>query len=53
MKREQRKRRVNLALPKSFVNDVIAASEKKEVSMTTYFILAVRDFMAREGCKNV
>jgi hypothetical protein len=49
MAKELRKRRMNLAFPKSFVDDVLKASEAKEISMTTYIILAVRESMARES----
>jgi len=51
--KELRKRRVNLALPKTFVKDLIEASDAKEISMTSYVILAVREFMAMEARKNV
>jgi hypothetical protein len=51
--RELRNKRISMALPKTFVEDLREASIVKEMSMTSYVILAVREFMAREARKNV
>lgn len=50
--RELRNKRISMALPKTFVEDLRTASEAKEMSMTSYVILAVREFMKRETRKN-